>query len=246
MIWWKILLCILFGYFVGGINPAYIIGRLRGFDIRKKGSGNAGASNAFILMGKAVGVFSALFDILKASAVMWLAPVIFGDIRFIAEIAGASCMIGHMYPAVMKFKGGKGLATLGGVLLAIDWRLCIILISAEFILLLLIDYICVVPLTGGVILPLAYGICGSGGFDILLRASGGWIGAAILFIPSIGIFIRHVPNIKRIAAGTELHFSYMWNKDKDKELDRVRSQSVTNDVPQENAAEREQNTEEEQ
>ena len=46
MIWWKVLLCILFGYLVGNINPAYIIGRLRGIDVRKKGSGNAGASNA--------------------------------------------------------------------------------------------------------------------------------------------------------------------------------------------------------
>ena len=246
MIWWKILLCILFGYFVGGINPAYIIGRLRGFDIRKKGSGNAGASNAFILMGKAVGVFSALFDILKASAVMWLAPVIFGDIRFIAEIAGASCMIGHMYPAVMKFKGGKGLATLGGVLLAIDWRLFIILVSMEFILLLLIDYICIVPLTGGVIMPLAYGICGSGGLDILLRGSGGWIGAAILLVPYIGMFTRHIPNIKRIAAGTELHFSYMWSKDKDKDLDHVHFQTVADDVPQESAEAEEQNTKGEQ
>ena len=74
---WKILLCILFGYLVGCINPTYIIGRLRGIDVRKHGSGNAGASNALILMGKYIGIFSALFDIFKAAGVMWLAPVIF-------------------------------------------------------------------------------------------------------------------------------------------------------------------------
>ena len=100
--------------------------------------------------------------------------------------------------------------------------------------------------TGGVIMPLAYGICGSGGLDILLRASGGWIGAAILLVPYIGMFTRHIPNIKRIAAGTELHFSYMWNKDKDKEIDRVHSRTVTDNAPRESVGDQEENTEAEQ
>ena len=62
----EIILCGLFGYLVGNINPSYIIGRLKGFDIRNNGSGNAGASNAVLLMGKKIGAFSALFDIFKA------------------------------------------------------------------------------------------------------------------------------------------------------------------------------------
>ena len=72
-----IFLCILLGYAVGCINPAYLIGKLRGFDIRRSGSGNAGASNALITMGKAAGVFSMLFDIAKAVFVTQLCAALF-------------------------------------------------------------------------------------------------------------------------------------------------------------------------
>ena len=68
-IWLSVILCALLGYLLGCINPAYLIARARGFDIRSRGSGNAGASNAVITMGKAAGVFSAIIDIFKA----WLA-----------------------------------------------------------------------------------------------------------------------------------------------------------------------------
>ena len=72
MIVLKILATVLVGYLVGGINPSYIIGRIKGIDIRKQGSGNAGASNATIVLGKWIGVLSGVFDILKATAVMLL------------------------------------------------------------------------------------------------------------------------------------------------------------------------------
>ena len=63
----KYVFCILIGYLIGAINPSYIIAKLRGFDIREKGSKNAGASNALILFGKVLGIGCALFDIAKAT-----------------------------------------------------------------------------------------------------------------------------------------------------------------------------------
>ena len=155
---WKILLCILFGYLIGGINPSYIIGRLRGFDIRKKGSGNAGASNAVIVMGKAIGIGSAIFDILKATAAYWLALFIFTDLTYAAEIAGVACILGHMFPVYMKFRGGKGLACLGGVLLAMDWRFFLAILATEILLCILVNYICIVPITASIAMPIAYGL----------------------------------------------------------------------------------------
>ncbi|MBE6555458.1 MAG: glycerol-3-phosphate acyltransferase [Ruminococcaceae bacterium] len=210
----KVILCILFGYVIGTINPTYIIGRLRGFDIRRRGSGNAGASNAIIIMGKAVGILSAIFDILKASAVMWLAPVIFADLPFAAEIAGACAIAGHIFPFHMGFKGGKGLACLGGVLLAIDPRLFLIVLTAEIVLVLIVDYICIVPITASILTPFLYVFFGKNYLDLLWRAEGGWWGAAILGVASLIILSRHIQNIKRIRNGTELHFSYLWKKDK--------------------------------
>ncbi len=221
MLWWKYLICVLSGYLVGTINPAYIIGRLRGFDIRRKGSGNAGASNAVIVMGKAVGVFSALFDIFKASALMWLAPVVFGDLALAPEITGVCVVIGHVFPVFLHFKGGKGLASLGGVLLAIDWRVFLVTLGIAVVLVLITDYIATAPVLYSVALPLMYGILGASGLDLLDRAAGGWLGAAVLAIGGGVVLVKHLHNVNRILHGAEVHFSFMWSKDKEAELARV-------------------------
>lgn len=217
----KIILCALFGYALGTINPAYIIGRLRGFDIRKKGSRNAGASNALITMGKWVGIFSAVFDICKATAAYWLAPLIFQDIPYAAAIAGAAVILGHIFPFYMGFRGGKGTACLGGLLIAIDWRLFLIMLAIEAVVALVTDYICLVPITAAILIPPLYGFLGSDGLDWLLFAEGGWVAAAILSLPMIAILFVHVTNIKRILRGTEMHLSFAWSKEKEKEIARV-------------------------
>lgn len=219
---WKILLCILFGYLIGSINPSYIVARLKGFDIRKKGSGNAGASNALITMGKKVGILMALLDIAKATACYLLAPLIFRDVALAAELAGVACMLGHMFPIYMGFKGGKGLACLGGVLLGIDWRLFLLLLAAEILLCVWVDYICIVPITASILIPILYGLFGSKGpAPWLLFANNGWAGAAVLFVATAAILYRHIQNIHRISYGGEMHFSYMWSKDKEAEKRRV-------------------------
>ncbi|MBQ8716826.1 MAG: glycerol-3-phosphate acyltransferase [Clostridia bacterium] len=220
---WKILLCILFGYLIGGINPSYIIGRIRGFDIRKKGSGNAGASNAVIVMGKTVGVLIAIFDILKAAAAYWLATLIFKDLTFAAEIAGVACILGHMFPVYMKFKGGKGLACLGGVLLGMDWRFFFAVLATEILLCILVNYICIVPITTSIVMPIAYGLFGAQGVaPWFIKAENGWAGAAILSIATVAMLYRHIQNLRRIVHGTEMRFSYLWMKDDARLAERQR------------------------
>ena len=206
------ILCLLIAYLIGGINPSYIIARIKGFDIRTKGSGNAGASNAVITMGKAVGIFSALFDILKAYFAVVLASKLFPDLPFIADVAGAACILGHMFPALMGFRGGKGLACLGGVILAFDWKVFLILLAAELLLVLIVDYICVVPITASVIFPVLKGI--------LTRSVGG---SLVLSVASVAILFRHRENIRRIREGKEAHFSLLWNRKK--ELERLQGDS---------------------
>lgn len=220
----RYILCVLFGYVIGGINPSYIIGKTRGFDIRKKGSGNAGASNAMILMGKKVGVFSAVFDIAKAAMAYLCAPLIFRQMVYASVIAGTACIIGHICPAYMKFRGGKGLACIAGVIIGIDWRLFLALLVIEVGLAIVLDYICVIPMTAAVIVPLCYGFFGSGKLGWLLHAEGGWIGAGILAIASVVILLRHIQNVKRILAGKEMHLSYFWTKNKDAEIARISEQ----------------------
>ena len=219
---WKIIVTLLASYLVGSINPSYIIGRLKGIDIRRQGSGNAGASNATVVLGKWVGIFSGVFDILKATGVMLLFPLIFKDVPYLAECAGVACIVGHIFPVFMNFKGGKGLACFGGLVLAIDPRLFGLILAAEILLLLLVDYICIVPITAVIIIPIVYGVFGADGLDWLWRAAGGWWGAAIIGIASVVMLLRHLQNIKRIIKGKEMRFSYVWMSEEDKKKELIR------------------------
>lgn len=106
--------CFLLGYFVGTINPSYFLGRIKGVDIRKKGSGNAGGSNALILFGKTAGVLCSLFDIFKAFLMIRLTEHLFPDFPLAFPLTACAVILGHIFPFYMKFRGGKGLACLGG------------------------------------------------------------------------------------------------------------------------------------
>lgn len=214
----KILVCVALGYLLGCINPSYIIAKIKGFDIRKKGSGNAGASNALIVFGKVVGIFCAIFDIYKACLAIELARrVIFPDFGLAYIVTGTAVIIGHMYPFYMHFKGGKGLACLGGVVLMYDWKFFLILLAIEIIVVLATDYICFVPMSASIIFPLTYGILE----DAFQQA-------CIFLIATVCILFKHAENIMRIRNKSELHFSYLWNKEK--EMQRMNDNDINIDV----------------
>ena len=124
-----ILCCILIGYLIGTINPAYIIGKLRGIDVRKEGSKNAGASNAFIIFGKVLGIFVVFFDIGKACFAIALTDTLFPTFTWSYALTASACILGHIFPFYMKFKGGKGLATLGGAVLMFNPRVLLIMLA---------------------------------------------------------------------------------------------------------------------
>lgn len=199
----KYVLCILTGYLIGAINPSYIIAKLRGFDIREKGSKNAGASNALILFGKVLGIGCALFDIAKATFAIWLCGKLFPELTYSFAVTGAACILGHVFPFYMNFKGGKGLACLGGMILAFDWRVFLIMLAAEIVVAIVTDYICFVPLTASAVFPIVYGI-------MRQDARGALIISLILPL----MIYKHKENLKRIKQKTEMPFSFLWNKDK--------------------------------
>ena len=204
----KYLLCIVIGYLIGTINPSYIIAKIRGFDIRERGSKNAGASNALILFGKVLGVTCALLDIAKATFAIWLCGKLFPELTYSFVVTGVSCILGHIFPFYMKFKGGKGLACLGGMILAFDWRVFLIMLACEIVIALVTNYICFVPLTASVVFPIVYGI----------MRHNLW-GALILCLVVPVMLFKHKENLVRIKNGTEMRLSFLWNKDK--ELDRM-------------------------
>ena len=199
----KYLFCIIIGYLIGTINPSYMIGKLKGVDIRHKGSKNAGASNALILFGKTLGVACALFDIAKAALAIWLCGKLFPELTYSFAVTGVSCILGHIFPFYMKFRGGKGLACLGGMILAFDWRVFLIMLSCEIVVAIVTNYICFVPLSASVVFPIVYGI---------MRHD--WWGALILCLVIPVMFFKHKENLKRIKQGTEMPFNFLWNKEK--------------------------------
>ncbi|MBR2283090.1 MAG: glycerol-3-phosphate acyltransferase [Ruminococcus sp.] len=210
----QIIMSLVIGYLIGGINPAYIISRIRGFDIRDRGSGNAGASNVVITMGKKAGAFTALFDISKGAAAALIAAALFPQLRAAKIISGSACILGHIFPALMHFHGGKGLASLAGVIMAYDMRFFVILLTIEAVIGLWIDYVCVVPMSGSVIFTVFYAL-----------TSGDPVGTLCLAVAAVVMQFRHIENLKRIQNGTEAHISFLWRKDK--ELDRIKKNTST-------------------
>lgn len=196
--------CMLIGYLIGTFNPAFLIAKLRGFDIREKGSGNAGASNAVITMGKLTGLFIALFDIFKAYFAIRLSQRLFPDLACAAELTGVFTILGHIFPAAMGFRGGKGLACLGGMVLAFHAGVFWVMLLGEVVLALIVDYICVVPITASIIFPFVY-------WFFTHRIFG-----TVLYLLLAPLFLyKHMENLRRIHAGTEAKFSYLWSKDEE-------------------------------
>lgn len=203
-------MCVLIGYLIGNINPAFIIGKLRGFDIRQRGSGNAGASNVVITMGKKAGLFTALFDIFKAAAAAYIACFFFPHIKFAKILSASACLLGHVFPFMMRFHGGKGLACLGGMIIAFDPRVFLLMLGFEIALGLTADYVCIVPTTGSLIFTAVYALM-----------TGDPIGTLILAVVSMVIMYKHIENFRRIQQGTEAHISFLWRKDQ--EIERIRN-----------------------
>lgn len=200
------------GYTIGCINPSYIIGRIKGFDIRKSGSGNAGGSNALIVMGKLIGFFCMIIDILKAYLALKLTEILFGLSSLIFALTSVAIITGHIFPIFMRFKGGKGLASLGGIVLYYSPLIFAVMLVVAIIIVLITDYICFVPLSASAAFPITFGALTH---DV--------VPTLCLTLITLMMWIKHIENLKRIKNGTEIRISYLWHKDR--EIERVTGHS---------------------
>ena len=186
---------VLGAYLIGCSNMALYLSRRKGVDLRAGGSKNLGASNAFALMGWKAGVLVAVHDIGKALLAVVLARHFGQGLPFIAAAAGVSCVLGHMFPFYLRFKGGKGFASYLGMILAINWKFALCILAAVVILTVLTDYIVVGTVTSVV------------SFPIYTAIRSGWIPLAILCVATLAILIKHRENFVRIWNGTEMGLS---------------------------------------
>lgn len=194
MIWDIVLVAA--GYVVGSIPSAYVIPRLfRGEDIRTKGSGNVGASNVFRHYGKWLAIPVAVLDVAKGFAPA-LAGLLFGG-EWVGVLAGAAAMLGHARPLWLRFsKGGKMVATAGGVTLALAPFAALTCLVLWIVLFAATRYASVASIVTAVALPLA-----------CLAFGSPWPVVAFATVAFVSVVLLHRANVKRLLAGTEPRFT---------------------------------------
>lgn len=189
------------GYLLGGIQSAILYGKIKGIDITQHGSGNPGTTNTARVLGKKAGIIVLLIDILKAVLAIMITRLLFQNEDLLVGLySGIGAIIGHSYPLFFKFKGGKGIATTAGTLLALDYRIFLI---AGILFLICFGFTRIVSISSLVLtasIPILLIVFYSGrAFGIEAMLLGGII---------TGItFYRHKANIKRIIDGSESKFS---------------------------------------
>ncbi len=204
----KIALLFIASYVLGGIPTGYLIGRLKGIDIRKHGSGNPGTANVYRTLGKGPGILTFVVDFLKGFAPTLVAAQFFfepGSMDFskghwwIPVTAGALAIAGHIWTVFLNFKGGKGVATAAGVFMA----LLPIPTAGAFVVfgiaVAITSHISVGSMAASVALPI---LC-----FVLARDYQKPFTLLALTV-CILIFYTHIANIRRILAGAELSFKH--------------------------------------
>ena len=187
------ILVIVGAYLLGCSNMALYISRIKKVDPRAGGSGNLGASNATALMGWRVGIVVAIHDIGKATLAVILARALFPDLVYIGAAAGVACVLGHIFPFYLKFRGGKGFASYIGMTLALNWKFALVIMALVLLVTVITDYIVVGTTLTILSAPVYLGIAEH---SILL--------ALILCIATVVILYKHRMNYVRIYNGTEI------------------------------------------
>ena len=181
------LFAVLGGYLLGCSNMAFYLEKMTKKSIRGGGSGNLGASNTVIRLGWMAGLLVGIHDIGKALLVVYLARWLLPQWEYAAVAAGIACVLGHIFPFYLKFKGGKGFASYVGVIFALDWRIALAIIAMIFVVTLITDYIVAATMMTTISAPISLGL-----------HQGKWILALILCIGSAVILYRHRENLVRI------------------------------------------------
>ncbi len=205
-------ICIIVGYCLGMFQTGYIYGKLHNVDIRQHGSGNAGATNTLRTLGLKAGLITFLGDLCKAILAMLLAWLLFrgtypGGVMLLEMYAGFGAVLGHNFPAYLKFKGGKGIACTAGFILAFYPPMAVLCLLLFIVVVAVTRYVSL----GSILVMLCFFaqlvVFGEMGYLKIapgLKMEAYMVG--VLFAV-MGIW-RHKANIGRLLTGTENKFSF--------------------------------------
>ena len=196
------LITILIGYAFGCIQAAFIISKMIGkMDIREHGSGNAGASNITTIMGVKYGFIVGLVDVLKGLFAVLVVKWIYPGSPDLAYLAGIMAILGHIFPFYMNFRGGKGVATLVGMMFGLNWKLGVLFALLVIIPALLTDYIVIGSFTTFTALPIVTYILD---YPLVFTISGVFL--------TVLVFYLHRFNIQRLINKEETKISSVLKK----------------------------------
>ena len=186
----KMVIAFLIAYFIGNISPSTIMGRRSGIDIKKEGSGNAGTTNALRVLGKKAAVITLCVDILKGVVAVLIGSFAAGSV---GAYGCALCVIlGHIWPMVYKFKGGKGVATGLGVLCMLMPQVTGIVFLIWLVIVKLTGYVSLGSIVAAICVPV---------LAFIFHAPAEYLVFGV--IAALLIVVRHKANIGRLLNGTE-------------------------------------------
>ena len=198
-------------YLLGSISFSVIISKkMAGFDVRDKGSKNAGSTNVLRTVGKKAAILTLIGDCLKGVVAILIAFVV-GKIRqeldgaLLVQLAGIFVVVGHTFPIFFKFKGGKGVATSLGVLLLTNWQIGLICLVFALVLMALTRFVSLGSVAAAVLFPV---------LTIFITNNYLVPGNYIIFgiILAVLVIFNHRENIKRLLEGKENKLSFKGTK----------------------------------
>lgn len=190
-------------YLLGSISFSVIISKkMAGFDVRQKGSGNAGTTNVLRSVGKKAAIFTLICDVLKgvvAILVAYLVGLIFKDLNnsMLVQIAGIAVILGHTFPIFFGFKGGKGIATSLGVLLITNWNIGLICLVFALVLMILTKIVSLGSIAAAILFPVLVIFMPSDAYLV----NGNYIIYSIVI--AVLVIFNHRANVQRLLNGTE-------------------------------------------
>ena len=199
-------------YLIGSISFSVIISKkMAGFDVREKGSGNAGATNMLRSVGKKAAILTLLGDALKGVVAILFAIIVgaiakSADKSLLVQIAGILVVVGHTFPIFFGFKGGKGVATSLGILLLINWQIGLICLVFALLVMALTRMVSLGSIMAAVLFPVLTIFITTGDNSHYLVNEGNYI----IFGIAMAVFVifNHRANLKRIYKGEENKLSF--------------------------------------